>query len=166
MGVFGAGCIVGNSAGGWLFDRLRLRAVAWILAWSTLVLLVFPFAAHSLWTILPAIFALGTMIALGPALQTHLMDVATGAQTLAAASNHAAFNVANALGPGSAAWPSAPAWAGRSPATSVQPPPSAACCCSPGPGRCSTKTGKSDRCEMVRRQVSSTSRATIAYPTR
>lgn len=39
------------------------------------------------------------MIALGPALQTHLMDVATGAQTLAAASNHAAFNVANALGP-------------------------------------------------------------------
>ena len=99
MGVFGAGGIVGNSAGGWLFDRLRLRAVAWILAWSTLVLLVFPFAAHSLWTILPAIFALGTMIALGPALQTHLMDVATGAQTLAAASNHAAFNVANALGP-------------------------------------------------------------------
>ena len=99
MGVFGAGCIVGNSAGGWLFDRLRLRAVAWILAWNTLVLLAFPFAAHSLWTILPAIFALGTMIALGPALQTHLMDVATGAQTLAAASNHAAFNVANALGP-------------------------------------------------------------------
>ncbi|XLY89700.1 MFS transporter [Ectopseudomonas mendocina] len=99
MGVFGAGCIVGNSAGGWLFDRLRLRAVAWILAWSTLVLLVFPFAAHSLWTILPAIFAIGTMIALGPALQTHLMDIATGAQTLAAASNHAAFNLANALGP-------------------------------------------------------------------
>ena len=99
MAVFGAGCIVGNSAGGWLFDRLRLRAVAWILAWSTLVLLLFPFAAHSLWTILPAIFALGTMIALGPALQTHLMDVASGAQTLAAASNHAAFNVANALGP-------------------------------------------------------------------
>ncbi|MGG2397787.1 MFS transporter [Pseudomonas sp. SH1-B] len=99
MGVFGAGCIVGNSAGGWLFDRLRLRAVAWILAWSTLLLLVFPFATQSLWTVLPAIFALGTMIALGPALQTHLMDVATGAQTLAAASNHAAFNVANALGP-------------------------------------------------------------------
>ena len=39
------------------------------------------------------------MVALAPALQTHLMDVATGAQTLAAASNHAAFNLANALGP-------------------------------------------------------------------
>ena len=34
-----------------------------------------------------------------PALQTHLMDVAAEAQTLAAASNHSAFNVANALGP-------------------------------------------------------------------
>ena len=99
MMLFGAGCIVGNSAGGWLFDRLKLRAVAWILAWATLVLLVFPSTTASLWTLLPATFALGTMIALGPAVQTHLMDVASGAQTLAAASNHAAFNVANALGP-------------------------------------------------------------------
>lgn len=39
------------------------------------------------------------MVALSPPLQTHLMDVPTEAQTLAAASNHAAFNIANALGP-------------------------------------------------------------------
>jgi DHA1 family inner membrane transport protein len=32
-------------------------------------------------------------------LQARLMDVAEGAQTLAAALNHSAFNVANALGP-------------------------------------------------------------------
>jgi DHA1 family inner membrane transport protein len=99
MAIFGAGCIVGNSVGGWLFDRLRFKAVAWILLWSALVLLLMPLAAQSVWSVVPAIFALGTMIALGPALQTHLMDVATGAQTLAAASNHAAFNIANALGP-------------------------------------------------------------------
>ena len=99
LAVFGAGGILGNMAGGWLFDRLRFKAVAWILAWCTLVLLVFPLAAHHLWSMLPACFALGTMIALGPALQTHLMDIATGAQTLAAASTHAAFNLANALGP-------------------------------------------------------------------
>jgi DHA1 family inner membrane transport protein len=99
MAIFGAGCIVGNSVGGWLFDRLRFKAVAWILLWSALVLLLMPLAAQSVWSVAPAIFALGTMIALGPALQTHLMDVATGAQTLAAASNHAAFNIANALGP-------------------------------------------------------------------
>ena len=99
MAVFGVGCILGNMAGGWLFDRLRFKSVAWILLWSALVLLVLPVATQSIWTVLPAILALGTIAALSPALQTHLMDVATGAQTLAAASNHAAFNIANALGP-------------------------------------------------------------------
>lgn len=99
LAVFGAGAIFGNMSGGWLFDRLRFTAVAWILVWSMLVLLLFPFAAPHLWSMLLVSFALGSMIALGPALQTHLMDIATGAQTLAAASNHAAFNLANALGP-------------------------------------------------------------------
>jgi len=99
LAIFGLGGIVGNVAGGWLFDRLRFKSVAWILLWSTLVLLLFPLAAGSLWSILPAAFAVGTMVALGPPLQTHLMDIAHEAQTLAAASNHAAFNVANALGP-------------------------------------------------------------------
>ena len=46
-----------------------------------------------------ASFAIGTMVALATPLQTHLMDIAGDAQTLAAASNHAAFNIANALGP-------------------------------------------------------------------
>ena len=99
MAIFGVGCILGNMAGGWLFDRLQFKSVAWILLWSALVLLVLPVATQSIWTMLPAILALGTIAALSPALQTHLMDVATGAQTLAAASNHAAFNIANALGP-------------------------------------------------------------------
>ncbi|WP_120994034.1 MFS transporter [Stutzerimonas urumqiensis] len=99
LAAFGLGGIVGNLAGGWLFDRLQFRAVAWLLMWSTLVLLVFPLAAGSIWTVIPSVFAVGTMVSLSPALQTRLMDVATGAQTLAAASNHAAFNIANALGP-------------------------------------------------------------------
>ncbi len=99
LAIFGLGGILGNLAGGWLFDRLRFKAVAWILLWSALVLALFPLAADSLWTLLPTIFLVGTMVALAPALQTHLMDVAQGAQTLAAASNHAAFNIANALGP-------------------------------------------------------------------
>ncbi|MCQ4320650.1 MFS transporter [Stutzerimonas stutzeri] len=99
LAAFGLGGIVGNLFGGWLFDKLGFKAVAWLLLWSILVLLVFPLAAHSLWTILPAAFAVGTMVSLGPALQTHLMDVTGEAQTLGAASNHSAFNVANALGP-------------------------------------------------------------------
>ena len=36
--------------------------------------------------------------AIGPALQTRLMDVAHDAQTLAAALNHSALNIANATG--------------------------------------------------------------------
>ncbi|MDD2001939.1 MFS transporter [Pseudomonas putida] len=99
LAAFGLGTIVGNLVGGWLFDRMKFKAVALVLIWSTAVLLLFPLSVHSIWTILPAIFAIGTMAALSPPLQTHLMDVASEAQTLAAASNHAAFNVANALGP-------------------------------------------------------------------
>ena len=45
-----------------------------------------------------ATFSLGTLVAIGPALQIRLMDVAGDAQTLAAALNHSAFNAANALG--------------------------------------------------------------------
>jgi DHA1 family inner membrane transport protein len=44
------------------------------------------------------VFLVGCGFAAGPALQTRLMDVAADAQTLAAASNHSAFNIANALG--------------------------------------------------------------------
>lgn len=39
-----------------------------------------------------------TVMGLGGALQTRLMDVAGDAQTLAASLNHSAFNMANALG--------------------------------------------------------------------
>ncbi|WP_172146479.1 MULTISPECIES: MFS transporter [Pseudomonas] len=99
LAAFGLGGILGNMFGGWLFDKLRFKAVAWLLLWSAGVLLIFPLAAQSVWSIFPAVFAVGTMVALSPALQTHLMDVAQDAQTLAAASNHAAFNIANALGP-------------------------------------------------------------------
>src|SRR5690554_6855311 len=97
--VFGMGGFVGNLLGGWLFDRLQFRAVGVILVFSAMILSVFPSATGSLPVLLVVCFLTALMVALGPALQTHLMDVATGAQTLAAASHHAAFNLANALGP-------------------------------------------------------------------
>ena len=43
-------------------------------------------------------FAIGAGIAVVPAVQTRLMDVAGDAQTVAAALNHSSFNIANALG--------------------------------------------------------------------
>ena len=96
---FGVGGVIGNFAGGWLFDRYKLRGAWVVLAWALAVLLLFPMMAGSLPTILLATVAIGLMGALGPILQSHLMDVAGDAQTLAAASHHAAFNTANALGP-------------------------------------------------------------------
>lgn len=97
--AFGVGSILGTLAGGWLFDRFGFRGAGIVLVWSLLLLLLFPLAAQSAWTVLPLVVAVGSMGALGPVLQSHLMDVARDAQTLAAASHHAAFNAANALGP-------------------------------------------------------------------
>lgn len=99
LAAFGAGGIIGNIAGGKLFDRLQFRAVGIVLVWSAAVLLFFSFAAHALWSVLLGIGLVGTMIALAAPLQIRLMDIAHEAPSLAAASNHAAFNLANALGP-------------------------------------------------------------------
>lgn len=96
---FGLGGVLGNFMGGWLSDRLRLGGVPLVLGWSMAMLLLFPLLAQWLPTLLLATVAIGAMGALGPILQSHLMDVAGDAQTLAAASHHAAFNAANALGP-------------------------------------------------------------------
>ena len=97
--TFGIGSILGTLAGGWLFDRFGFPAAGIVLLWSMAILLLFPLAAKSAWLVLPVVLAVGTMGALATVLQSHLMDVAGHAQTLAAASHHAAFNAANALGP-------------------------------------------------------------------
>ncbi|WP_375139221.1 MFS transporter [Pseudomonas japonica] len=99
LAAFGLGGIIGNIAGGKLFDRMQFRAVGVVLVWSIAVLLFFTFAAHALWSVLLGIALVGTMIAMAAPLQIRLMDIAHEAPSLAAASNHAAFNLANALGP-------------------------------------------------------------------
>lgn len=119
LAAFGVGGIVGNIAGGKLFDRLQFRAVGLVLMWSVAVLLFFTYAAQALWSLLLGIGLVGTMIALAAPLQIRLMDIAHEAPSLAAASNHAAFNLANAWGHGWEAWRSLPAWAGPAPGTSA-----------------------------------------------
>jgi DHA1 family inner membrane transport protein len=97
--VFGAGMMSGLVIVP-PFAHGRLMPVAgWILVWFAVTLAAYTFAVGSLWTIMLSVFAIGLGGALGPILQTRLMDVAGKAQTLAAALNHSAFNVANALGP-------------------------------------------------------------------
>ncbi|HFT8627789.1 TPA: MFS transporter [Pseudomonas aeruginosa] len=99
MAVFGVGGVLGNIVGGKLFDLIQFRAVGILLVWSIAVLLFFTIAAGALWSVLLGIGLIGTMIALATPLQTHLMNIAHEAPSLAAASNHAAFNLANAIGP-------------------------------------------------------------------
>ncbi|WP_053096109.1 MFS transporter [Frateuria defendens] len=98
LAVFGAGMILGNLGGSWLADRALMPAIGGLLLWSVLVSLAFVAAAPHRWLALPGVLLIGTGMALVPALQIRLMDVAEDAQTLAAALNHSAFNVANALG--------------------------------------------------------------------
>jgi DHA1 family inner membrane transport protein len=99
LAAFGLGGIIGNIVGGKLFDRLQFRAVGVVLVWSIAVLMFFPLAAESTWGVMLGVGLVGTMIALAAPLQIRLMDIAHEAPSLAAASNHAAFNLANALGP-------------------------------------------------------------------
>ncbi len=98
LALFGAGMVAGNLVGARLADRALMRTIGGLLGWSVAVLGGFVFAAHHVVTAAVATFLLGTIVAIGPALQIRLMDVAGDAQTLAAALNHSAFNCANALG--------------------------------------------------------------------
>jgi DHA1 family inner membrane transport protein len=98
LALFGAGMVAGNIVGSRLADRSLMRTIGGVLLWSVLVLGTFVFAAEHVVTAAVSTFLLGTVVAIGPALQIRLMDVAGEAQTLAAALNHSAFNLANALG--------------------------------------------------------------------
>ena len=99
--VFGVGMVVGNLVGGKMADvsvvarSVRLDHRAWpsCLRCSWL-------AAHNPWTAMAGLFLHRRRRARrsAPALQTRLMDVAHDAQTLAAALNHSALNIANATG--------------------------------------------------------------------
>ena len=60
---------------------------------------LFPFTTGNIYAVTLVVFMIGCGGGLGVALQTRLMDVAEDAQTLAAALNHSAFNMANAIGP-------------------------------------------------------------------
>jgi DHA1 family inner membrane transport protein len=97
--VFGAGMMSGLVIVPHFAHGRLMRTAGWLLVWFAVTLAIYPLATGNLWTIMASVFAIGLGGALGPILQTRLMDVAGKAQTLAAALNHSAFNVANALGP-------------------------------------------------------------------
>jgi DHA1 family inner membrane transport protein len=97
--VFGLGMVFGNLIGGRLADQSVIRALYLSLGALGVVLAVFVLASHNSLTALMVLFGIGAAgSAVAPALQTRLMDVAHGAQTLAAALNHSSLNIGNATG--------------------------------------------------------------------
>ncbi len=99
LAVFGIGMTIGSLVMPRFADRALMPTAAALLIWSAVVLAIYPAATHNLAALMAVLFCIGFGVALGPVLQTRLMDVAGEAQALAAALNHSAFNTANALGP-------------------------------------------------------------------
>ncbi len=98
LAFWGLGMIAGNLIGGWLADRGLIRAIFAIMVWNVIFLTLFSLLAPSKVGTLAVLFLVGCGFALVPALQVRLMNVAGDAQTLAAALNHSAFNISNAVG--------------------------------------------------------------------
>ncbi|MFN7011174.1 MAG: MFS transporter [Allorhizobium sp.] len=98
LALFGLGMNAGNVVGSRMADYSLKGTIGGMLAFNVLLMTVFSLTAHNPTMLFLCVFFTGCGFAACPAVQTRLMDVAADAQTLAAASNHSAFNIANALG--------------------------------------------------------------------
>ena len=98
LAMFGVGQIIGSLTAAHFADRALLPAIKGCLLWSALCLVIFALLCGVQVLAAPLVFLIGTMVALANPLQIRLMDVSGEAQTLAAAGNHASFNLANAMG--------------------------------------------------------------------
>lgn len=98
LGLFGLGMFLGNIVGSAMADRALMPTIGVMLVFNIAVLGTLPFTAPVLATACLSLFLVGFTAAIASGLQTRLMDVAAGGQTLAAALMHGAFNLANAFG--------------------------------------------------------------------
>ena len=97
--VIGLGITVGNLAGGPYADINVASAMFVFFALLISSLVALAFTAQSLVGLLTALFFVGlASAAIAPCIQTRLMDVARDSQSIAAALNHSALNIANSLG--------------------------------------------------------------------
>jgi DHA1 family inner membrane transport protein len=98
LAAFGLGMIFGNLVGGRLAEGNVLKVIGWTLLWLIFIMVIFPLLSRHVATGLIGTFLIGTSSVMLPAIQIRLMDVANDSQTLAAAMNHSALNIANAMG--------------------------------------------------------------------
>ncbi|MCL6707521.1 MFS transporter [Pseudomonas sp. R2.Fl] len=98
LALFGIGMNVGNVVGSRMADYSLKGTIGGMLTFNIAMMTVFSLTAHNPVMLFVCVFLTGFGFAACPAVQIRLMDVAADAQTLAAATNHSAFNIANALG--------------------------------------------------------------------
>jgi DHA1 family inner membrane transport protein len=98
MVLFGFGMNAGTLIGSRMADKSLMGTIGAMLAFNIASMTAFGFIADSPPLLCISTTLVGCTFALVPALQSRLMDVAREGQTLAAASLHSAFNIANALG--------------------------------------------------------------------
>jgi MFS transporter, DHA1 family, inner membrane transport protein len=98
MTLFGVGMNAGNLIGSRLADKSLMGTIGGMLVFNIVVMAGFGLMAHSPIALCLTTLLIGSGFAAAPAIQTRLMDVAREGQTMAAASMHSAFNIANALG--------------------------------------------------------------------
>lgn len=99
VGLYGLGQVAGNLIGGRLADRSVMGSIYGILAGTAVILAAYAWLVQYKPGALVLVFlvgAIGSMLV--PPLQTRLLDASPGAQSLASSLNHAALNMANALG--------------------------------------------------------------------
>ncbi|WP_239148414.1 MFS transporter [Streptomyces anulatus] len=99
LALFGIGMTLGALAAGPLTDRALRPTLYGSLGALAVVLVVFPFTVHVPWAALVMVVLLGGVgFMTTTPLQMLVMNKAKDAPTLASASNHSAFNLANAGG--------------------------------------------------------------------
>ncbi|WP_116247321.1 MFS transporter [Nocardiopsis sp. FIRDI 009] len=99
LALFGIGMTLGSLVIGPLADRALRPTIHGALVCLAVMLVLFVFAAHHPWTAAIAVLALGAAgSAVVTPLQVLVMNKAAAAPSLASASNHSAFNLANAGG--------------------------------------------------------------------
>jgi DHA1 family inner membrane transport protein len=90
---------VGNLAGGRYADRSVSEAMFVFFALLIVSLIALALTASTVVGLLACLFFIGlASAAVAPTIQTRLMDIANDSQSIAAALNHSALNIANSLG--------------------------------------------------------------------
>lgn len=99
LATFGLGSTIGIVIGGRLADRSSTLGILVGFTFTILTFALFWVTSASAWASFVNVFLLGMSGSLLiPSVQTRLMSISQGAQSLAASLSHSAFNIANALG--------------------------------------------------------------------